>query len=87
MSGMSIAKGGRGVKASYKSEMYRIPSPIKFAIQQLAELYRQEIWDGSSDSLYIDRHGASLTMLSREIKSSHENKSEEFDKLAKKELG
>ncbi len=36
----SFAKGGRGKKAPYKSQMYRIPLPIKPVVEKLASGYR-----------------------------------------------
>lgn len=60
---MSIAKGGRGVKAPYASEMYRIPSPIKPAVMQLAELYRQGLWDGNLESLQTTQEQDYISLL------------------------
>lgn len=36
----SFAKGGRGKKAPYESQMYRIPLPIKPVVEKLASGYR-----------------------------------------------
>jgi hypothetical protein len=58
----SVAKGGRGVKAPYKSEMYRIPSPIKDAVMHLAESYRLGVWDGKIESLQIRQEQSSALL-------------------------
>ncbi|MFB2981314.1 hypothetical protein [Microseira sp. BLCC-F43] len=45
---MVLAKGGRGKKAPYKTEMYRIPSPIKETVQQLAAAFKRVCGNESS---------------------------------------
>jgi hypothetical protein len=42
-----FTKGGRGKKAPYKTEMYRIPSAIKETVQQLAMAYKRMCDNGS----------------------------------------
>ncbi|MBF2067234.1 MAG: hypothetical protein IGS39_22885 [Calothrix sp. C42_A2020_038] len=44
-------KGGKGKAAKFPTMMWRIPIGIKFAIEDLAALYRQEKWDGNLANL------------------------------------
>jgi len=43
------ALGGRGKKAPYKTEHYRIPAPIKPLVQVLADRYRELMADNKSN--------------------------------------
>lgn len=43
---MDFIKGGRGKKAPYDTEMYRIPSAIKETVQQLAIAWKQAYLSG-----------------------------------------
>ncbi len=43
-----FAKGGRGKKAPYESQMYRIPTPIRRVVERLGEAYRLSV-EGSLD--------------------------------------
>lgn len=42
-----FTKGGRGKKAPYETEMYRVPTPIKETVQQLAAAFKR-VCEGNS---------------------------------------
>lgn len=45
---MTLPSCGRGKKAPYKSQMYRIPTPIRPVVERLGEAYRLSV-EGSLD--------------------------------------
>jgi len=48
------ALGGRGKKAPYKTEHYRIPAPIKPLVQALANQYRQLITENTNELSFVN---------------------------------
>ncbi len=45
---MADFKGGRGKKAGYETQMYRIPTPLRPVVEAIGLQFR-ELWDGDSD--------------------------------------
>lgn len=50
---MNKPVGGRGQKAAKPTMMRRIPEGIREAVDQLAELYRDDEWDGTVEGLNL----------------------------------
>lgn len=48
------ALGGRGKKAPYKTEHYRIPAPIKPLVQVLANQYRELITENKKELSFVN---------------------------------
>lgn len=60
---MSIWKGGRGVRAPYKSTHVRVPTPIKHEVEALIQAYKDGCIQPNADFLTVEE----ATEVAKEI--------------------
>lgn len=78
---MADFKGGRGKRAPYQTVMYRIPAPIKSAVEMMGHAYRLLV-DGVADpngEQLIKRVEDAIAATGYQPAPSAENDSEDFD--------